>query len=254
MTETTRPTSVRVIADHTPGVHRTDSDDLWLVAADHRPDRQRPGVPASPATPPTARPAGRPSDLARMVGLAGNRSKLWLSLERLHRFHVATFVSTDTLTIRLWLPALTDRQLARLPESMAAAYRPRRRTHRLTPTDCRAPAAGSRPAARAGRHAGRCRPAGGCGGCVAAPGRSSPSFLGAKPFGLTGRSSSTPPCKGEPPSRVSERKETVMNTVTVSGWLQADPVTEHVGDLAVCELRLAVERPGPRPADRRRDA
>ena len=61
MTETTRPTSVRVIADHTPGPHRTDSDDLWLVAADHRPHRQRPGVPASPATPPTARPAGRPT-------------------------------------------------------------------------------------------------------------------------------------------------------------------------------------------------
>ena len=38
MTETTRPTSVRVIADHTPGPHRTDSDDLMgVVAADHRP-------------------------------------------------------------------------------------------------------------------------------------------------------------------------------------------------------------------------
>ena len=54
-------------------------------------------------------------DLARMVGLAGNRSRLWLSLDRLHRFRVATFVSTDTLTIRLWLPALSDRQLAHLP-------------------------------------------------------------------------------------------------------------------------------------------
>ena len=41
-----------------------------------------------------------------------------------------------------------------------------------------------------------------------------------------------------------------MNTVTVTGWLQADPVTEHIGDLAVCELRLAVERPG---SDRRTD-
>ena len=42
-----------------------------------------------------------------------------------------------------------------------------------------------------------------------------------------------------------------MNTVTVPGWLHADPVTEHVGDLAVCELRLAVERPAPdrRPND-----
>ena len=39
------------------------------------------------------------------------------------RFRVARFVSTDTLTIRLWLPALSVRQLARLPEAMAAAYR-----------------------------------------------------------------------------------------------------------------------------------
>jgi hypothetical protein len=37
---------------------------------------------------------------------------------------VATFVSTDTLTIRLWLPPHTERQLARLPERMAANYRP----------------------------------------------------------------------------------------------------------------------------------
>jgi hypothetical protein len=62
-------------------------------------------------------------DLARMVGLAGNRSKLWVSLERLQRFHVTAFVSTDTLTVRLWLPALTDRQLSRLPEAMTIAYR-----------------------------------------------------------------------------------------------------------------------------------
>jgi hypothetical protein len=58
-----------------------------------------------------------------MVGLAGNRSKLWVSLERLHRFGVTTFVSTDTLTVRLWLPALRDRQLVLLPEAMAVAYR-----------------------------------------------------------------------------------------------------------------------------------
>jgi single-stranded DNA-binding protein len=35
-----------------------------------------------------------------------------------------------------------------------------------------------------------------------------------------------------------------MNNVTVSGWLQADPVTEHLRDLGVCELRLDVEWPG----------
>ena len=44
-----------------------------------------------------------------------------------------------------------------------------------------------------------------------------------------------------------------MNTVTVTGWLQSDPMTEHVGDLAVCELRLAVERPGPDRRTERRE-
>jgi hypothetical protein len=45
-----------------------------------------------------------------------------MSLDRLDRFALATFVATDTLTIRSWLPALTDRQLARLPHAMAVAY------------------------------------------------------------------------------------------------------------------------------------
>ena len=123
MTATTRPTSVRVIADHTPGPHRTDSDDLcwWLPIL---------GPTASVLAFRFARHAAQAEscwptdDLARMVGLAGNRSRLWLSLERLHRFHVTTFVSTDTLTIRLWLPALSHGQRALLPESLASAYRP----------------------------------------------------------------------------------------------------------------------------------
>lgn len=34
-----------------------------------------------------------------------------------------------------------------------------------------------------------------------------------------------------------------MNTVTVSGWLQAKPAIERFGDLAVCGLSLAVEWP-----------
>src|SRR5690242_20301592 len=62
-------------------------------------------------------------ELAWSVGLGGSRSSLWHALERLHRFGTATFVSTDTLTIRLWLPALTDRQLHRFPALTAAAYR-----------------------------------------------------------------------------------------------------------------------------------
>jgi single-stranded DNA-binding protein len=36
-----------------------------------------------------------------------------------------------------------------------------------------------------------------------------------------------------------------MNTVTVSGRVQADPAIDHYGDAAVCELRLAIEPPEP---------
>src|SRR4029453_18219647 len=82
---------------------------LGPVAADPGPHVERTGVPVRPARR-AARPAGPPKTCARMVGLSGCRSKLWIRLERLHRFHVAAFVSTDTLTVRLWLPALSDRQ------------------------------------------------------------------------------------------------------------------------------------------------
>ena len=37
-----------------------------------------------------------------------------------------------------------------------------------------------------------------------------------------------------------------MNTVTVSGWLHADPASEQVGDLAVCELQLVTQAPDGR--------
>lgn len=40
-----------------------------------------------------------------------------------------------------------------------------------------------------------------------------------------------------------------MNTVTVSGWLHTDPIGEHVGDLAVCELQLVTQAPDGRPND-----
>ena len=130
MTETTRPTTVRVIADHTPGAHRTDSEDLWWWLPIIGPTASALAfLFARDAA--TGETCWATDDLARMVGLAGNRSKLWQSLDRLHRFRVATFVSTDTLTIRLWLPALTDRQLAHLPTSMAAAYQ-QGGTQRLT--------------------------------------------------------------------------------------------------------------------------
>ena len=244
MTETTRPTSVRVIADHTPGPHRTDSDDLcwWLpiigptasvlayrfarhaahaetLLADRgsgphgRPGRQPLQVVAQPRTAPPLPRRPRSSRPTRSRSGCGCRP--------------SATASSPCSPSRWRLPTGPPPD-ARADAGLTA--------ERRWPGDPRPLAPGRQR---------RCRPAGGCGGCVDAPGRSSPSFLGAKPFGLTGRSSSTPPRKGEPSIPGGERKETEMNTVTVTGWLQSDPMTEHVGDLAVCELRLAVERPGP---------
>ena len=119
----TRPTHLRVVADPAPGVHPTDSDDVlwwlpilgptatWLAYLLARHAAHQPDMCWDTAT------------LARTLGLADSESKLWASLDRLDRFGVARFVATDTLTVRLWLPALTERHLHRLPEPLAAAYR-----------------------------------------------------------------------------------------------------------------------------------
>jgi hypothetical protein len=99
-----RPAHLIVVADHTPGEHVTDSDDIWWWL---------------PVLGPTAtvlayllarHAAYDDTDwdtatLARSVGLGGSCSKLWTSLERLATFRVATFVGTDALTVRLYLPA-----------------------------------------------------------------------------------------------------------------------------------------------------
>ncbi len=122
MSESTRPARVRVFADHAPGPHRTDSDDIWWWL---------------PVLGPTAtvlayllarHAAYDDTDwdtatLARSVGLGGSCSKLWISLDRLATFRVATFVGTDALTVRLYLPALSSRNLASLPDCLKAAYR-----------------------------------------------------------------------------------------------------------------------------------
>ena len=117
-----RPQHLHVCADTTPGVHETNSVEIewWLPVI---------GPTASVLAQVLARhtPKGGArwdtTALAQRIGLAGNRSKLWQSLNRLEMFGVAQFHSTDVLTIRLWLPALTNRQLERLPADMAATYR-----------------------------------------------------------------------------------------------------------------------------------
>lgn len=117
-----RPDVLHVACDTTPGPHRTDSDDIywWLPAI---------GPTATVLAVTLARRSRcegcvqwSPEDLALRVGLGGRVTKLWSGLERLDRFGVARFHSPDVLTIRLQLPALTDRQLSRMPVDMAAAY------------------------------------------------------------------------------------------------------------------------------------
>ena len=118
-----RPARLRVIGDPTPGPHRTDSDDIgwWLPIL---------GPTSSWLAYLLARHATTEPDtcwdiatLAHMLGLVGNQSKLWASFERLQMFGAAQFLATDVLTLRLWLPALTDRRLDKLPPPLADAYR-----------------------------------------------------------------------------------------------------------------------------------
>jgi hypothetical protein len=117
-----RPDTLHVCVDTTPGAHATGSDDIywWLPIIGPT------AAVLAQTLARTTRPGGTSwdtGDLARRIGLAGNRSKLWQSLNRLDRFGVAHFHATDVLTVRVWLPALSDRQLDRLPDDMATAYR-----------------------------------------------------------------------------------------------------------------------------------
>ena len=122
MPDCNRPDRLIVIADHIPGAHVTDSEDIfwWLPVI---------GPGAGFLAFLLARHARHADttwsidDLARLVGLGGSHSSLWQRLDRLERFELVTFVSTDVATIRLELPVLREGQLARLPESLALAYR-----------------------------------------------------------------------------------------------------------------------------------
>ena len=117
------PDLLHVARDTTPGVHRTDSDDAvvwWLpvlgptaIVLAFTLARYTPNEGATWDT----------RVLAQRIGLAGNLFTLRDSLNRLDRFGAAKFHAVDVLTIRLWLPALTERRLARLPDDMADEYR-----------------------------------------------------------------------------------------------------------------------------------
>jgi predicted transcriptional regulator len=119
-----RPAHLYLHPDPHPGAHPTDSDEaLWwwtptlgpsaTILAHHLTyyATTQPGTPIST------------DDLAILIGLGRLGSKLRDTLARLERFGVITFHSTDTITIRTQLPALSDRQLDRLPPRFAAVYR-----------------------------------------------------------------------------------------------------------------------------------
>ena len=121
MSTTDRPEQITVCLDTTPGAHRTDSDEIgwWLPII---------GPTATILAYTFARQTAaagtiwETSALAQRVGLAGNRSRLWASLDRLDMFGLAHFHATDILTIRTQLPALTERQAERLPADLATRY------------------------------------------------------------------------------------------------------------------------------------
>ena len=115
-------TDLHVCADTTPGAHRTDSDDIywWLPII---------GPTATVLAQTLARhtPTGGATwdtgELAQRSACPATGPSCGSASNRLDRSASPTSTPPTSLTIRLWLPALSPRQLDRLPADMAAAYR-----------------------------------------------------------------------------------------------------------------------------------
>lgn len=120
----TRPRQLHVSADPAPGLHSTDTLEAiywWTptlgptasIAAAHLADhaQNKPSVPIDVDV------------LRTLLGLGQLGDRMWRTLDRLERFDIIRFHSTDTITIRTRLPALSARQLDRLPDHLCAAYR-----------------------------------------------------------------------------------------------------------------------------------
>ena len=118
-----RPAILHVHTDHGAGAHRTDSDDFidwWCPTLGPTSSLLARLLARSVAD--TGAATWRTDELAGLLGLSTRQGGLWNSLERLAYFHVVTFVSTDTITVRVAMPALRGRQLDNHPH--AAQYRP----------------------------------------------------------------------------------------------------------------------------------
>lgn len=119
----TRPQRFFVAPNLSPGEHSTRSlDDMLWWTPTLGPTATLAAVQLSnhaatnPATPIDA------ADLRSMLGLGNVADRFWRTIDRLEMFHVITWQSTDVVTIRTHLPALSPRQIARLPERAALAY------------------------------------------------------------------------------------------------------------------------------------
>lgn len=118
-TPSTRPTTVTLLPDRTPGAHPINSPDLrwWL-----------------PVIGPTGISLlllcsdldtnGRTYAVEELGALVGRQapSRVWRALERLERFGAATFTGAQTVLVRTELPTLSEGLVTSLPAQFAAAY------------------------------------------------------------------------------------------------------------------------------------
>ncbi len=119
----TKPNRLHLAADTSPGAHRTDSLDAiywWTptlgptaaIAAAHLAAHSRHH----------SMTAIQVADLRAMLGLGQLTDRFWRTLDRLERYGVIAWHSTDMLTVRTELPELSERQLEGLPPVARAAY------------------------------------------------------------------------------------------------------------------------------------
>jgi hypothetical protein len=102
---------LRVIPDPTPGTHHTGSTDVLYFLPIVGPCTAWLAFHLASHAVANGEHVWSTDTLARLVGLGGNRSKLWASLGRLAYFELGEFVATDTMTIRLHLPRMADHHL-----------------------------------------------------------------------------------------------------------------------------------------------
>ena len=118
MTYLSRPATLHVHAGHRAGPHRTDSDDFvhWWLPSLGPSSTLLARILAGSVTDTGASNVAA-DELAALLGLSTMHQMLWRSLDRLAHWRALTFVSTDTITMRVAMPTLSARQLATHPHA-----------------------------------------------------------------------------------------------------------------------------------------